>query len=117
MLAGGSAFGAPVDLSAAGRDAKEPQVAFDASGKALVVWDRFNGSCAAGRPRKHQQRCTRMVARGSFTHQDAADAVKVHFSGRVQGRKLTPGRYLLALTPTANGQAGRTVRLAFRIIR
>jgi Divergent InlB B-repeat domain len=41
--AGGS-FATPVDLSATGQDAFDPQVAFDASGNALAVWRRFNGS-------------------------------------------------------------------------
>src|SRR3954452_4288525 len=35
----GGAFAAPVDLSAAGQDTQEPQVAFDGSGNALAVWD------------------------------------------------------------------------------
>jgi hypothetical protein len=34
---------APVDLSAAGRDAGEPQVAFDTQGNAIVVWRRYDG--------------------------------------------------------------------------
>ena len=41
------AFATPVDLSASGQDvqfAGAPQVAFDASGKAFVVWARFNGT-------------------------------------------------------------------------
>jgi hypothetical protein len=40
----GGAFAAPVDLSAAGEDAVEPQVAFDPSGNALAVWARSDGS-------------------------------------------------------------------------
>src|SRR4051794_2158565 len=39
----GGAFAAPVDLSDTGQDAQEPQVAFDGSGNALAVWDRFDG--------------------------------------------------------------------------
>jgi hypothetical protein len=41
--AGGS-FGAPVDLSAAGQSAYEPQVAVDAAGQAVVVWQLGIGS-------------------------------------------------------------------------
>ena len=41
--AGGS-FGAPADLSAAGRDAYGPQVAVAADGTATVVWIRPNGT-------------------------------------------------------------------------
>jgi hypothetical protein len=40
--AGGSWSGS-VDLSAAGRNAKEPQVAIDSSGDALAAWQRFDG--------------------------------------------------------------------------
>jgi PKD domain len=41
--AGGS-WQAPVDLSEAGEEAYNPQVAFDPQGDALAVWERFNGS-------------------------------------------------------------------------
>src|SRR5438874_586268 len=40
----GGAFGAPVDLSAAGQNAFQPQVAFDGAGNALAVWERSNGT-------------------------------------------------------------------------
>jgi hypothetical protein len=73
--------------------------------------------CLAGAPRRGQKRCTRSVSVGSFTHRDRAGNVKVHFNGRVRGRKLSPGSYLLALTPSANGKTGRAVTLSFRIIQ
>ena len=73
--------------------------------------------CVAGRPHKRQVRCTRYVPVGSFTHQDQAGNVKIHFSGRVRGRKLSPGRYRLTLTPKANGKTGRTLTLAFQIVK
>jgi hypothetical protein len=41
--AGGS-WSAPVDLSAAGEDASEPQLAVDPAGDAVVVWSRFDGA-------------------------------------------------------------------------
>jgi hypothetical protein len=40
----GGAFAAPLDLSATGHNAADPQLAFDASGNALAVWDRSNGT-------------------------------------------------------------------------
>src|SRR5205814_114111 len=40
----GGAFAAPVDLSATGQDAENPQVAFDPAGNALAVWERSNGT-------------------------------------------------------------------------
>jgi hypothetical protein len=59
----------------------------------------------------------RVLSLGSFAHRDRAGSVRVHFTGRVGGRKLPPGRYLLALTPRADGKTGGTVQLAFRIIK
>ena len=38
----GGTFGAPQDLSAAGQDAFNPQVAFDGQGNAIAVWHRFD---------------------------------------------------------------------------
>jgi uncharacterized protein YheU (UPF0270 family) len=40
----GGTWSGPVDLSVAGRDAVEPQVAIDGSGNAVAVWSRSNGS-------------------------------------------------------------------------
>lgn len=41
---GGVSWSAPVDLSTVGRDAYAPQVAFDADGTAIAVWNRFDGT-------------------------------------------------------------------------
>jgi virginiamycin B lyase len=81
-----------------------------------VVGHKRGMRCAPGRPAKHQKRCTREVSVGSFTHEDAAGEVTVHFTGRVGGRKLKPGRYVFALAPKAGGKTGRTVELPFRIV-
>jgi hypothetical protein len=81
------------------------------------VGHRKGRRCLAGRPTRRQRRCTRLVSLGSFSHADQASNVTVHFTGRMRGRKLKPGRYLLALTPRANGKTGRTVQRPFRIIR
>jgi hypothetical protein len=40
----GSGFSAPVNLSTAGRDAEDPEVAMDEDGDAVAVWSRFDGS-------------------------------------------------------------------------
>ena len=82
-----------------------------------VTGHRRGSKCAAGRPRRHQKRCTRWVPVGSAAHRDASGRVKVHFSGRIRRRTLRPGAYRLTLTPRANGLAGRAVTLAFRIVR
>jgi hypothetical protein len=40
----GGSFAAPVTISDPGFDANEPQVDFDATGKAIAVWSRFDGT-------------------------------------------------------------------------
>ncbi|MFN8111520.1 MAG: putative Ig domain-containing protein, partial [Thermoleophilia bacterium] len=75
------------------------------------------GRCTAGPPRRRQSRCTRRVAVGSFTHTDPVGTVSVRFDGRMRGRALAPAAYLLMLAPAADGRTGRTVTLAFRIVR
>jgi hypothetical protein len=50
---------------------------------------------------KHN-RCTRLRAVASFTHKDRRGTNRLHFTGRVHGRRLTPGRYLLRAIATLN---------------
>jgi hypothetical protein len=71
------------------------------------------------RRNRRKRRCKRFVrVRGSFTHRGAAGANSFHFSGRIGGRKLAPGRYRLVGVPRdAAGKAGAAVRAKFRIIR
>jgi PKD domain len=80
-----------------------------------TIGHRSGRRCVGGRPRHGQRRCTVLVTKGSFSHRDRAGNVRVHFTGRVRGRKLPPGSYGLTLTPKANGKTGRAVRLAFRV--
>jgi Putative Ig domain len=75
------------------------------------------GSCVAGRARKRQKRCTRLVTLGSVRHTDSAGIVRLRFTGRLRGHALGVGQYTLTLTPKAHGQLGRTVKLSFRIVR
>lgn len=42
--ASGSAWSKPMDISTAGEDAEEPQVAVDGAGNAVAVWSRLEGS-------------------------------------------------------------------------
>jgi hypothetical protein len=44
---------------------------------------------------RHSRRCTYYRALSSFTHTDTAGANSFQFSGRIKGRKLTPGSYKL----------------------
>jgi hypothetical protein len=58
---------------------------------------------------KHGKHCTILTVLGSFTHSDTAGANKLHFSGRVKGKKLAKGSYTLQAVPhdaAGNGEAG-----------
>jgi hypothetical protein len=48
-------------------------------------------------------------------NKDAAGDNRVSFSGRIRGRALAPGSYLLELTPRAGRFVGKTVTVAFTI--
>jgi hypothetical protein len=70
--------------------------------------------------RKNRKRksCKRTVAlKGSFSRTGVAGANSFHFSGRLRGRKLKPGRYRLVATPSAGGVKGKPTSSAFRIVR
>jgi hypothetical protein len=92
---------------------------------AMTVQSRATGfragrACKAKRPShvRRPKRCVRWVTRGSFTHADAAGPVKLHFTGRVKGRPLAPGRYrLLAAPVSAAGLRGGTLSSEFRVVR
>jgi hypothetical protein len=101
----------PVGTTVSYRDSQAVVTTFTVSRSARG--HKRGRKCVAGRARRHQKACTRFVKVGSFTHSDQAGGVRVHFSGRVQGRKLRPGRHRLTLTPTG----GKSVRLNFRIVR
>jgi hypothetical protein len=59
----------------------------------------------------------RQVAlRGAFTRPGIAGANSFRFSGRLAGRRLTPGRYRLLATPGAGGKTGRGAAASFRIV-
>jgi hypothetical protein len=60
--------------------------------------------------------CKKLVAVGSFSHHDHAGRNRVHFTGRLHGRALAPGRYVLQVTATAQGQHSRKATAAFAIL-
>lgn len=59
---------------------------------------------------KHGKRCTMLTARGSFTHVDKAGANSLRFSGRLHGKKLSPGSY--RLQAVAHNAAGNGVAVS-----
>jgi hypothetical protein len=58
-----------------------------------------------------------VTLKGSFTRTGVAGKNSFHFTGRLAGRKLKPGRYRLVATPTAAGQKGKPTASGFRIVR
>lgn len=60
--------------------------------------------------------CTLYVAVGGFRHADVAGANRLRFSGRLAGRRLTPGVYELRVTPRIAGHTGATLTASFRIV-
>jgi PKD domain len=55
--------------------------------------------------------------RGTISRPGKAGRNTFHFSGRLHGKALAPGPYLLSATPTAGGLAGATSTASFRIDR
>jgi hypothetical protein len=62
-------------------------------------------------------RAARLVKlRGSFTVRGHRGINRFHFTGRIAGHKLSPGRYELLGTPVTGRGSGQSVALFFRII-
>jgi hypothetical protein len=65
-----------------------------------VAGRRSRRNCV--KPTRHtakHARCTFYDNVGSFTHTDTAGANRFRFTGRISGRKLTPGKYRLQAVP------------------
>lgn len=81
---------------------------------------RVSGHCVRSkRSNRCARRCTRYrTLSGSFVHKGQTGSNKFRFTGRLAGRKLTPGNYRLrgrALDSAGNKSAARRIR--FRIVR
>jgi hypothetical protein len=67
---------------------------------------------------RKKRRCTRVATlKGSFSRAGVAGKNSFHFTGRLRGKQLKPGRYQLVATPTAGGNKGNSVSSGFRIVR
>lgn len=66
---------------------------------------------------RRARRCTRYVRLpGIFVHRDSAGAQRLHFTGRLRGKKLKPGSYrLVALPRSPSGVVGRAAQARFGI--
>ena len=70
------------------------------------------------RANRKRRKCTLYIAvRGAFTRNGVAGVNRFHFTGRLNGRKLGPGRYRLVATPRVGHSNGRAAATAFRIVR
>ena len=68
---------------------------------------------------RHAKRCTRYKRlKGSFTLSGTAGPNSFRFTGRLRGKKLSPGRYRLVMVATdAAGNKSKPKRAGFRIVR
>jgi hypothetical protein len=70
------------------------------------------------RKNRRRHRCTRVVAlRGSFTLAGSAGLHSFRFTGRLSGRTLAAGSYVLVATPSAQSVAGKPSNAPFTIVR
>jgi hypothetical protein len=75
------------------------------------------GLCARPRHGLRGRRCTRHVPMaGLFTRNSVAGANSFRFTGRLRGRALAPGSYLLLASPVGEPGSDGTIA-AFRIVR
>jgi hypothetical protein len=66
-----------------------------------------------GRARRSTGRA--LVAVGSFSQHDRGGTTTLHFSGRLRGRALLPGSYVLSASASLDGQRGSPVSTDFTI--
>jgi hypothetical protein len=67
---------------------------------------------------KRAKKCTRyVVVRGSFKRAAKRGGNKFHFSGRVGGKKLKPGKYRLVALATVGTRKSKLKRADFKIVR
>jgi hypothetical protein len=77
-----------------------------------------DGRCVVKRgPASKQKlkRCTRWANAGSFVHRDLAGRNAFHFTGRVDGRALTPGDYLIRALARLQGLESHRSQAFFHI--
>jgi hypothetical protein len=72
--AAGARWSRPVNLSAPGRNAEEPEVAIDPAGEAVAVWERFDGrferiQFASRHPGRSWSKATNLSGRGRSAHE------------------------------------------------
>jgi hypothetical protein len=70
----------------------------------------------ARRTNRKEPRCTRIVGlHGSFILNGNAGKNAFRFTGRLAGKELAHGTYVLVASPSADGIAGAIAKIAFRV--
>jgi hypothetical protein len=89
-----------------------------ASGREILL-TKTTGRCVAQTQRNRSlKRCTRRVPLpGSIAKAASTGTNRFRFSGRITGRTLAPGNYVLVAIPSANGRRGRAASIKFTIKR
>jgi hypothetical protein len=64
---------------------------------------------------RSRKRCTRQVKAGHFSHSDGAGSNHFHFTGRLRGRKLAAGHYLLVAVARNSAGASSAVQKGFTV--
>jgi hypothetical protein len=67
--------------------------------------------------RKNRKCPLYITLRGSFGRNGAAGINKFHFTGRLNGKRLSPGPYRLVATPRMGHRSGTATAATFRIVR
>ena len=65
---------------------------------------------------RSQGRCGKLARVGTFSHRDHAGANRLRFAGRLHGRALQPGRYVLKMTATLAGRRSSAISTSFVIL-
>jgi uncharacterized protein YkwD len=83
-----------------------------------VAGRRAGRRCVApGRAKRTARKCVRTRRVGAFREQGTAGVNVLRFSGRLNGRRLAPGAYLLvAVSTDATGRRSKPRSLSFRIL-
>jgi hypothetical protein len=79
---------------------------------------RAGRRCVAPKPANRKaRRCVRSRRVGAFTEAGTGGVNVLRFSGRLNGRRLRPGSYLLVVVATDSTGASKPRPLSFRILR
>jgi hypothetical protein len=85
-------------------------------GTIISYLDSFAGHTTFRVMRCTNGSCGRVALIDKFTHHDQAGRNRLQFTGRLRGRALAPGHYVLLATTTLDGQRSHRVAARFTIL-